>query len=57
MRKREEEYKEIKKMGEDVGIFDLMKLYGEYKRIVDMSIEYLQEMSLKFTFSTTDTTS
>jgi hypothetical protein len=54
MSSKEEEYNKLKKMGEEAGLEDLMKIYGEYKRLVDMSEIYLQTMQPKLTFSTTD---
>ena len=55
--KREIEYKEMRKLGEKAGIEDLMFLYGEYQKWMQISMEYLKEMDVKFTFSTTDSTS
>lgn len=55
-RKKEKEIQEIKKMAEKAGIVDLMKVYGEYKKLMEMSNRYLQEMRPKFTFSTTNST-
>jgi len=50
----EREYEELMKMAENAGISDLMKLYGEYRKLLDMSNEYLQQLNPKFSFSTTD---
>lgn len=50
----EKEYEELMKMAENAGISDLMKLYGEYRKLLDMSDKYLQQMNPKFSFSTTD---
>jgi len=50
----ETEYEELMKMAENAGISDLMKLYGEYRKLLDMSNEYLQQLNPKFSFSTTD---
>lgn len=44
--------KELKKMEEKAGIADLLEVYGEYKRLMEMTAEYLQETNPKFTFST-----
>jgi len=52
--KKEKEYEELKKMAEKAGIADLAKAYGEYKKLMEMSFRYLQEMSPKYTFSTLD---
>ena len=52
-----EEYKEMQKMAEKVGIADLMQVYGEYKRLLDATKRYLQETNPKLTFSTTNSTS
>jgi len=51
---KEREYEEILKLGENAGIADLMKIYGEYKQLMDMSAQYLQMLNPNFTFSTTD---
>lgn len=50
----ETEYEELMKMAENAGISDLMKLYGEYRKLLDMSDKYLQQLNPKFSFSTTD---
>jgi len=50
----EKEYEELMKMAENAGISDLMKLYGEYRKLLDMSDKYLQQLNPKFSFSTTD---
>lgn len=55
--KKEMEYEEMRKLGEQAGIVDLMSLYGEYQKWMQISMEYLKEMDIKFTFSTTDSTS
>jgi hypothetical protein len=49
-----QEYEDLMKMAEIAGISDLMKLYGEYRKLIDMSDEYLQQLSPTFSFSTTD---
>ncbi len=54
---KETEYKEMRKLGEQAGIEDLMALYGEYQKWMQISMQYLKEMDVKFTFSTTDNTS
>ena len=51
------EYEEMRKLGENAGIEDLMSLYGEYQKWMQISTLYLKEMDVKFTFSTTDSTS
>ncbi len=51
------EYEEMKKLGEKAGIEDLMALYGEYQKWVQISMQYLKEIDVKFTLSTTDSTS
>ncbi len=53
----EKEYAELMKLAENAGIADLMRLYGEYKKLIDLSNTYLQQMNPKFSFSTTDTSS
>ena len=50
----EKEYEELMKMAENVGISDLMKLYGEYRKLLDMSDKYLQQLNPTFSFSTTN---
>lgn len=50
----EQEYEDLIKMAENAGISDLMKLYGEYRKLLDMSDKYLQQMNPTFSFSTTD---
>ena len=54
---KEIEYEEMRKLGEKAGIEDLISLYGEYQRWMQISMQYLKEMDVKFTFSTTDSTS
>jgi len=54
---KEIEYEEMKKLGEEAGIEDLMSLYGEYQKWMQISMQYLKETDMKFTFSTTDSTS
>ncbi len=51
---REEEYRQLMKLSENAGISDLMKLYGEYKKLLDIANTYLQQMNQKFVFSTKD---
>jgi len=57
MTEYEKEFEEMKKIGESVGIEDLMAVYGEYQKVMQIAMQYLGEMSVKFTFSTTDSTS
>lgn len=52
--KIEKEFEEIKELAENTGISDLMKIFGEYKILVDISTEFLQEFDPKFTLSTTN---
>jgi len=47
-------YRRITETGKNIGIADLMEVYGRYKRLADISEEYLSEMGAKFTFSTSD---
>jgi len=54
---REMEYKEMRELGEKAGIKDLMLLYEDYQKWMQISMQYLKEMDVKFTFSTTDSTS
>lgn len=53
---KEMEYEEMRKLGENAGIEDLMSLYGEYQKWMQISMQYLKEMDVKFTLSTTDST-
>lgn len=50
----EDEYSQLMKLSENAGISDLMKLYGEYKKLLDLANRYLQQMNQKFVFSTKD---
>jgi len=50
----EKEYEELMKMAENAGTSDLMKLYGEYRKLLDMSDKYLQQLNPTFSFSTTN---
>jgi len=52
--KREKEYRQLIKLSENAGIMDLMKLYGEYKKLLDTANKFLQQMNQKFVFSTKD---
>jgi len=54
---KERELEEMKKIGESAGIEDLMAVYGEYQKLMQLSMQYLKEMDVKFSFSTTDSTS
>jgi len=54
--KKEKEYQEVKKMAENAGIADLMKVHGEYKKLMEMTNRYLKEISPKCIFSTTNST-
>ena len=56
-KKKEKELEEMKKLGESAGIEDLMAVYGEYQRLMQIATQYLKETSPRFTFSTTDSTS
>ena len=53
----EKEIEEMRKLGESAGIEDLMAVYGEYQRLMQIAAQYLQETSPRFTFSTTDSAS
>ncbi len=56
MTRYERELEDMKKMGESAGIEDLMAVYGEYQKWMQISIQYLKEMDVKFAFSSTDST-
>ena len=56
MTRHEKELEEMKKMSESAGIEDLMAVYGEYQKLMQISMQYLKEMDIKFTLSTTDST-
>jgi len=53
---KEIEYEEMRKLRENAGIEDLISLYGEYQKWMQISMQYLKEMDVKLTFSTTDST-
>ena len=55
--KYEKGEEKILKNAEKAGIEDLMKVYREYKELLQISSQYLAEMSPKYTFSTTDSSS
>ena len=55
--KKKKEIEEMKKLGEFAGIEDLMAVYGEYQRLMQVATQYLKEIGEKFIFSTTDSTS
>ena len=48
------EYEDFIRMTENVGVADLLRLYTEYKKLLDISSKYMQEMYPRFAFSTTD---
>ena len=52
--KTEREYEELRKMADNAGLSELMTIYGEYKKLMELTSVYLQEMSPKFHFSTSD---
>jgi len=54
---KEKEIEEMKKLGEFAGIEDLMAVYGEYQRLMQLATQYLKEIDPKFAFLTTDNTS
>jgi hypothetical protein len=56
-KEKEKEIEEMKKLGESAGIEDLMAVYGEYQRLMQIATQYLKETGPRFTFSTTDSTS
>ncbi|HDM75207.1 MAG TPA: hypothetical protein ENG51_01910 [Deltaproteobacteria bacterium] len=54
---KDNEFNEMKTLGEIAGIEDLMAVYGEYQNLMQIVTAYLKETSPKFLFSTTDSTS
>jgi len=56
-KEKEKEIEEMKKLCEAAGIEDLMAVYGEYQNLMEIAIQYLKEISPKFIFSATDSTS
>jgi len=56
-KEKEKEIEEMRKLGESTGIEDLMAVYGEYQRLMQIATQYLKETGPRFTFSTTDSTS
>jgi hypothetical protein len=51
---KDKEYAELMKMAENAGIADLMKLYEEYSKLLELSNIYMQQMNQRFSFSTTN---
>ena len=56
-KEKEKEIEEMRKLGESAGIEDLMAVYGEYQRLMQIATQYLKETGPRFTFSITDSTS
>jgi len=56
-KQKEKEIEEMRKLGESAGIEDLMAVYGEYQRLMQIATHYLKETGPRFTFSITDSTS
>ena len=54
---KDNEFDEMKTLGEVAGIEDLMAVYGEYQNLMQIVTTHLKETSPKFLFSTTDSTS
>ena len=48
----EEEYEKLKKMAEKAGIADLAKVVGRYRKLMEMSYQYLEELNPKYAVST-----
>ena len=55
--KKKKDFKGLRKNIELAGIEDLMVIYEEYQKLMQISMNYLKEMDIKFSFSTTDRTS
>ena len=56
-KEKEKEIEEMRKLGESTGIEDLMAVYGEYQRLMQIATQYLKETGPRFTFPITDSTS
>ncbi|RLF70865.1 hypothetical protein DRN85_07755 [Methanosarcinales archaeon] len=55
--KKREEIEELKRLAESAGIEDLMAVYEEYQRYMQIASLYLKETGVRYTFSTTDSSS
>jgi hypothetical protein len=51
----EQEFEELRKLGEKAGVNDLLAIYGDYCKLMQASYEYLEAMDQEFSFSTVDT--
>ncbi len=51
---RVSEYADFTRMAENAGVADLLRLYNDYKKILDIGSRYMQEMYPVFTFITTN---
>jgi len=57
IKKKEEEIEEMKKLSKIVGVEDLMFVYEEYQKLMQIATQYLNETVPKATFLTTNNTS
>jgi hypothetical protein len=55
--KKKEEIEEMKKLSKIVGVEDLMFVYEEYQKLMQIATQYLNETVPKATFLTTNNTS
>ncbi len=51
-----QEFEELIKLGEKVGISELMEVYGNFQEYINASTEYFELFEPKFSLSTTDFT-
>lgn len=52
----EKDFEEIRKIAQKTGIEDLMIVYGNYQKYIEISMRYLKEMDAKVNLSTTNNT-
>jgi hypothetical protein len=57
IKRKEEEIEEMKKLNRIVGVEDLMFVYEEYHKLMQIATQYLNETVPKSTFLTTNNTS
>jgi hypothetical protein len=50
-----QEYETLKKLGEKAGVTDVLKVYGDYRKLIEASYKYLEAMDREFSFSAVDT--
>ena len=52
----EKDFEELRKIAQKTGIEDLMIVYGNYQKYIEISMRYLKEMDAKVKLSTTNNT-